>query len=154
MHGNKGRELYWISADPMLWEKLMTTPSTPTTLTAQHTHAHTHTQLPSSPVCFMHLQTSVTLIDTLWNSLELHFHMKSRTSSQKHRGLAGHYGAEEPRATQNSNLLHPPPYLHPGPNLRVPLINEKIKYQSRIKLHFFVAGIIYWLYVGLVWDML
>lgn len=101
---------------------------------------------PSPLLCFMHLQNSVTLIDTLWNSLKLNFHMKNHTSSPKHRRVSGHYGTKEPQAMQNNNLLHSSPYIHPCAILYVPLINVKIKYQSKNKFNFmwqasFIDGI-------------
>lgn len=135
MHGNKGRELYCISADPLTLAKTANLPL----------------QLPNPPVCFMHLQTSVTLIDTLWNTLKLHFLLKNLTSSQKHRRLAGHNGTEEPQASQNNNLS-PPTLPPPHPILYVPLMNEKIKYQSKNKLNFMwqVSFIDYiWVWFGI-----
>lgn len=67
-----------------------------------------HSPPNQAPVFFMHLQTSVTLIDTLWNSFKLHFHLKSHTSSQKHRRLTDHYGTEEPQAMQKKSSVAPP----------------------------------------------
>lgn len=74
----------------------------------------------------MHLQASVTLIDTLWNSLQLHFHMKKHpTSTEDLQAIMG-------LKNQNNNLLDPPP--HPAP-FSFPLMNEQIKYQSKNKLN-------------------
>lgn len=87
---------------PLLLEKLLNPPRLP--------------QLPNTTVCFMHLQTSVTLIDTLWNSLKLHFHLKNHTSSQMHRRLNSHYGTEELQAMHKMICFTPgqvlPPLAH------------------------------------------
>lgn len=80
MYGNGG-ELYCNCADPMLWE------NTDANLRLQpctHTYTHARIHFPSPLVCFMHLQTSVTLIDTLWNSLKPRFHMKK--NKPRHEG--------------------------------------------------------------------
>lgn len=92
--------------------------------------------LPNPLVCFIHLQASVTLIDTQWNSLKLHFYLKKtymfpqacREDSQAIMGTTSF--------AQYNNLFHPQPYFHPCPIHYVPLMNEKIRYQSKNKLNF------------------
>lgn len=76
---------------PLLWEKAANYPLL----------------LPNPTVCFLHLQISVTLIDTLRNSLKPHFHLKSHASSPKRRRLTGHYGMAEPQASHKiKGTLH------------------------------------------------
>lgn len=85
LYCNKERRLYHNSADLMLWEKLMTTPSTQpahmplySLATSHKTDKHKQeTELPNPSDYFVDFQFSATQGDKAENCLKLNFHMKT-----------------------------------------------------------------------------
>lgn len=83
----------------------------------------------SPPVCFMHLQTSVTLIDTLWNSLKLHFHMKTQVPKST-QDLQAIMGLRKHKLCKII-ICCTPTTLYPTP-FSLLLMNVKMEYQSKV----------------------